>query len=80
MNLFHVTAALVHPGIGFIVCQRSLCCFSRLCFHFTGSNFCRDSIVIIMDKLRETVDRLESLTDRADWPYPDYGTILFSVK
>ncbi|MBR2832096.1 MAG: glutamine synthetase III [Oscillospiraceae bacterium] len=44
------------------------------------ANFCRDSIVIIMDKLRETVDRLESLTDRADWPYPDYGTILFSVK
>jgi glutamine synthetase type III len=33
-----------------------------------------------MEKVRETVDRLEAITDRAEWPYPDYGTILFSVK
>ncbi len=41
--------------------------------------FC-SHVVPAMAELRETVDRMEVLTDSHRWPYPSYGDIIFSVK
>jgi putative ABC transport system permease protein len=40
----------------------------------------RDDILPKMCELRVACDEAETLTDRAYWPYPTYGDILFSVK
>ncbi|MBS6518481.1 MAG: glutamine synthetase III [Clostridium sp.] len=41
--------------------------------------FC-SHVVPAMAELRETVDKMEVLTDSHRWPYPSYGDIIFSVK
>jgi glutamine synthetase len=38
------------------------------------------SVIGAMEKLRQTVDTLETLVDRNYWPLPSYGEILYSVK
>jgi glutamine synthetase len=43
------------------------------------AGYYRDVILPNMKELRETADRLEVICDRADWPYPDYGELLFGV-
>ena len=40
----------------------------------------RDRVFAAMEKLRTFVDEAETLTDTADWPYPTYGDLMFSVK
>ena len=44
------------------------------------AQFCKNSIIASMSKLRTLVDEIETKTDSAYWPYPTYGEILFSVK
>ena len=44
------------------------------------ARFSRDTIVADMAGIRRVVDELEMKTDAKEWPYPSYGTILFSVK
>ncbi len=44
------------------------------------ARFSRDRIVADMTQLRILVDELEMKTDAKCWPYPSYGSILFSVK
>ena len=44
------------------------------------ARFTRDRIVDCMTQIRGIVDELEMKTDAAVWPYPSYGSILFSVK
>ena len=44
------------------------------------ARFTRDRIVADMTQLRILVDELEMKTDARVWPYPSYGSILFSVK
>jgi len=41
--------------------------------------YCRDTVVPAMNNLRAAADVAETLTDRASWPIPSYGDILFSV-
>ena len=41
--------------------------------------YCRDVIFAAMGQVRETIDALETLVSRADWPYPTYYDLLFSV-
>ncbi len=42
--------------------------------------FIKNNILVLMDEIRRGVDEMESMTDASVWPYPSYGTILFSVK
>ena len=37
----------------------------------------RDEICPLMERLRARIDRAEALTDRAYWPIPTYGDILY---
>ena len=39
----------------------------------------RDEVLVRMRELRTAVDDMEAVTDRAFWPYPSCGEILFSV-
>ena len=39
----------------------------------------RDSVKVAMDKVRVTADELEKITDKAFWPIPTYGDLLFEV-
>ncbi len=48
--------------------------------HTDGAAFCRDCLIPCMAEARATADGLEELTDRAYWPYPTYGDILFAVR
>ena len=40
----------------------------------------RDEICPLMETLRERIDRAEALTDRAYWPVPTYGELLYGVR
>ncbi len=40
----------------------------------------RNRVFAAMEKLRAFVDEAETLTDTAEWPYPTYGDLMFSVK
>ncbi|MBQ6066524.1 MAG: glutamine synthetase III [Clostridia bacterium] len=44
------------------------------------ARFTRDRIADCMAQIRVIVDELEMKTDASVWPYPSYGSILFSVK
>ncbi len=37
----------------------------------------RDDVIPAMNALRETVDKLEIITEKKEWPFPSYGDILF---
>lgn len=39
----------------------------------------RDAVKTAMDNLREPVDKLEMLVDKAMWPMPSYGDLIFEV-
>lgn len=39
----------------------------------------RDAVKTAMDDLREPVDKLEMLVDKAMWPMPSYGDLIFEV-
>ncbi len=40
----------------------------------------RDKVLPAMNELRVVCDEAETLTDRAHWPFPTYGDLLFGVK
>ena len=40
----------------------------------------RDEICPLMESLREKIDRAEGVTDRAYWPVPTYGELLYGVR
>ena len=40
----------------------------------------RDSLIPAMEALRKSCDDAEALTDKADWPFPTYGDLLFGVR
>jgi glutamine synthetase len=44
------------------------------------ATYYKDHIITAMEKLRQTVDTLETLVDSGYWPLPSYGEILYSVK
>ena len=39
--------------------------------------YCRQSIIVTMDALRASADRLEELTAKKYWPFPTYADLLF---
>ena len=43
------------------------------------ATFCRDGIVPAMRALRTPIDRLELIVDKAIWPVPTYGDLMFEV-
>ena len=44
------------------------------------SQLIRDNVLPAMTELRVVCDEAETLTDRAHWPFPTYGDLLFGVK
>ena len=48
------------------------------CVHEMAT-FCRDEIVPAMRALRTPIDRLELIVDKAIWPVPTYGDLMFEV-
>ncbi|MBO4421122.1 MAG: glutamine synthetase type III, partial [Lachnospiraceae bacterium] len=40
----------------------------------------RDNVLPAMTELRVVCDEAETLTDRAHWPFPTYGELLFGVR
>lgn len=46
----------------------------------TRASRVRDEICPLMEGLRERIDRAEALTDRAFWPVPTYGELLYGVR
>lgn len=44
------------------------------------SELIRDNVLPAMTELRVVCDEAETLTDRAHWPFPTYGDLLFGVK
>ncbi len=45
----------------------------------TGARAYRDGVIPAMQRLRDAVDRAETVVARDCWPYPSYGELLFSV-
>ena len=41
--------------------------------------FYHDEVKKAMDELRAPVDKLEMLVDKAMWPMPSYGDLIFEV-
>jgi len=39
----------------------------------------RDSILPVMELLREAVDSMETMVSSELWPYPTYGDLMFKV-
>ena len=39
-----------------------------------------DKVLSIMEKLRNTVDTMETITAKEYWPIPNYSELLFGVK
>ncbi|MBE6661836.1 MAG: glutamine synthetase type III [Ruminococcaceae bacterium] len=39
----------------------------------------RDTVIPLMNRLRATVDEMETLTDTEHWPFPTYGEMLFRI-
>ena len=37
----------------------------------------RDKVLVAMNRPRESVDKLELITEKKEWPFPSYGDILF---
>ena len=48
------------------------------CVHEMAT-FCRDEVVPAMHELRAPIDRLELIVDKAIWPVPTYGDLMFEV-
>lgn len=44
------------------------------------SNVIKDEVLPCMERLRNSADEAETLTDEKYWPYPSYAKLLFSVK
>ena len=40
----------------------------------------RDALIPTMERLRKDCDEAETLTDKAEWPFPTYGDLLFGVR
>lgn len=39
----------------------------------------KDAVKVAMEELREAADRLEMIVDKALWPFPTYGELMFEV-
>ncbi len=47
---------------------------------YATAEYYRDTILPRMKALRATADRLESIMDESDWPFPTYTQLLFGVN
>ena len=43
------------------------------------AKFCRDKVFAAMSQLRLSVDELETVIAKKDWPFPSYSDLLYSV-
>jgi len=44
------------------------------------AEYYKDVIIPRMDKIRDSADKIEVMTDRNYWPYPSYADLLFGVR
>ena len=52
---------------------------SRLCGSVEMAKAYRDKVCPAMNELRTPADKLEMLVDKAMWPFPSYGDLIFEV-
>ena len=52
---------------------------SRLCDSVEMAKAYRDKVCPAMNQLRTPADKLEMLVDKAMWPFPSYGDLIFEV-
>ena len=43
------------------------------------ATYYKDEVLPLMEKIRESADKAEKMTDRSYWPYPTYKELLFGV-
>ena len=43
------------------------------------ASYYKDEVLPLMEKIRESADKAEKITDRSHWPYPTYRELLFGV-
>lgn len=44
------------------------------------AEYYKDTIISRMNKIRESADKIEVMTERTYWPYPSYADLLFGVR
>ena len=44
------------------------------------ADYYKDTILARMARVRDSADKMETLTDRKCWPYPTYADLLFGVR
>jgi glutamine synthetase len=44
-----------------------------------ASEFCRDTVLKLMEGLREVCDALETVVAKEYWPFPTYNELLFTI-
>ena len=44
------------------------------------AEYYKDVIIPRMDRIRDSADKIEVMTDRNYWPYPSYADLLFGVR
>jgi len=44
------------------------------------ADYYKDTVISRMEKVRESADKMETMTERKFWPYPSYAELLFGVR
>lgn len=45
-----------------------------------AANYCHDTVLSLMNRVREIADYMEIYTAKEYWPFPTYGDLLFSIQ
>lgn len=53
---------------------------SRSADAYEAAHYYKYTVFAVMEKLRQAVDSLETITSARYWPYPSYTDLLFSIK
>ena len=76
-----VISELAAASYELVGCLEKACADAEAtCDVLDRANCYKDNVLTVMNKLRETVDKLETLTAASYWPYPSYGELLFGIR
>ena len=70
---------LLHPNDDINMSQSSNDTFPTA-MHIAAVTAIEDRVLPAMDALRAPCDKAETLTAESDWPFPNYGDLLFGVR
>ena len=60
--------------------EAELDCASEISDAQEKANYFRDSVLPIMEHLRELADEAETVTSTKYWPFPNYGELLYGIR